>query len=133
MFDRTVQFSVLSEQPGENEKQFAQKLGQVLVLGDLRAGIMLFIYPQEQKLSFCMRGCDIPIDIVFLDKNLRIVNLYEMAVEPDRSGRTTYESHVPVMYALELPGGTIKRVGIHVGDIAEFLGVPPASCAQPGL
>lgn len=100
---------------------------------DLPAGRgMLFVYPKEQKLSFCMRGCEFPIDILFLDRQLRVINLYEMAVEPDRSGRTAYESHVPVMYALELPGGAIRRTGIRVGDTAEFFGVPPAGRAQSG-
>ncbi|MBN1942524.1 MAG: DUF192 domain-containing protein [Phycisphaerae bacterium] len=95
-------------------------------------GGMLFVYPQEQKLSFCMRGCEIPIDIAFLDRNLRVVNLYEMAVEPDRLGRTSYLSHVPVLYALEVAGGALKRAGVRVGDRAEFFGVPPAEQAEPG-
>lgn len=93
---------------------------------------MLFVYPKEQKLSFCMRGCEIPIDIAFLDRNLRVVNLYAMAVEPDRAGRVSYESHVPVMSALELPGGDLKRIGAVVGDQVEFLGVPSACQAEPG-
>jgi uncharacterized membrane protein (UPF0127 family) len=93
---------------------------------------MLFIYPREQKLSFCMRDCEIPIDIAFLDRDLRVVNLYTMAVESDKTGRISYESHVPVQYALELPGGTLQRVGVAVGDQAEFIGVPPAEMAEPG-
>lgn len=94
---------------------------------------MLFVYPREQKLSFCMRGCEIPIDIVFLDRQLRVVNLYAMAVESDRLGGVSYGSHIPAMYALELPGGTLKRLGVAVGDQAEFVGVPQASDAEPGL
>ncbi|MBN1554490.1 MAG: DUF192 domain-containing protein [Phycisphaerae bacterium] len=93
---------------------------------------MLFVYPREQKLSFCMRGCDIPIDIAFLDRNLRVVNLYEMTVETDRVGRAMYDSHVPAMYALEVPGGALRRAGVRVGDRAEFVNVPPPSRAEEG-
>lgn len=93
---------------------------------------MLFLYPQEAELSFCMRGCDVPIDIAFLDRDLRVVNLYEMQVEADRAGRTAYRSHLPAQYALEVPGGALKRAGVRVGQQAEFIGVPPASQAEPG-
>lgn len=93
---------------------------------------MLFVYPEERKLSFCMRGCEIPIDIAFLDRQLRVVNLYEMTVEPDRLGRATYESHVPAQYALEVSGGALKRAGVRVGDRAEFFGIPSADRAEPG-
>ena len=92
---------------------------------------MLFIYPQETELSFCMRGCEIPIDIVFLDRNLRVVNVYEMQVEPDRAGRVAYKSHMPVQYALEVAGGTLKQAGVRVGQQAMLINVPPARQAEP--
>ncbi|MBD3305883.1 hypothetical protein GF348_05855 [candidate division KSB3 bacterium] len=93
---------------------------------------MLFVYPQEKPLSFCMRGCEIPIDIAFLDRNLRVVNLYEMQIEPDRVGRTAYRSYVPVQFALEVGGGSLKQAGVRVGQQAEFINVPPADQAEPG-
>ncbi len=92
---------------------------------------MLFVYPKPQKLSFCMRGCDVPIDIAFLDSALRVVNLYEMQVEPDRAGRVIYRSHVPARYALEVAGGTLRRAGVRIGQQAECLGVPDPAAAEP--
>jgi hypothetical protein len=91
---------------------------------------MLFIYPAPEVMSFWMKGCLIPIDIVFLDSERRVVNTYEMAVEPGGEGRARYSSHVPAQYALELPGGTLRRAGIRVGDVAEFIGVPDAATAE---
>jgi hypothetical protein len=91
---------------------------------------MLFVYPQPKIMSFWMEGCLIPIDIVFLDADRRVLNTYEMTVEPDGRGRARYSSHVPAQYALELPAGSIRRAGIAVGDSVEFIGVPPASSAE---
>lgn len=93
---------------------------------------MLFIYPQPQPLNFWMRNCVIPIDILFLDAEGKVVNLHEMAVEPDRSGSVPYPSHVPAQYALELAGGTIEREGIKIGQRVELLDVPDPATAESG-
>ncbi len=91
---------------------------------------MLFVYPQPKNMTFWMEGCLIPIDIVFIDADLRVVNTYEMTVEPDGRGRARYTSNVPAQYALELSGGSIRRAGIAVGDTVELFGVPPAESAE---
>jgi hypothetical protein len=93
---------------------------------------MLFVYPSPRPLKFWMRNCEIPIDILFLDADGKIVNLHEMAVEPDRRGAVSYPSHVPAQYALELVGGTIRREGIKIGQRVELLDVPDPASAEPG-
>lgn len=92
---------------------------------------MLFIYPKPKVMKFWMDDCLVPIDIVFVGPDLRVVNAYAMQVEPDGRGRTTYSSHLPALYALEVAGGTIEAEGIGVGDRVELLDVPPASQAEP--
>jgi hypothetical protein len=92
---------------------------------------MLFVYPEPQVLEFCMRGCDIPIDILFLDAEGTIVNMHAMAVEPDRLGRVDYSSHVPAQYALEIAGGSIRRKGIRIGQRVELIGTPAPEKAEP--
>jgi len=93
---------------------------------------MLFVYPRAKNLAYCMRGCEIPIDIVFISPAGLVVNVYAMQVEPDRAGRVRYESHVPACYALELAGGQAKLAGIAVGDRVEFINIPPRHQAQRG-
>lgn len=77
---------------------------------------MLFITEKEGIMRFCMRDCHVPIDVVFINSNMEIVNVYEMQVETDRSGSITYSSYLPALYALEFSGGTIRRENIKVGD-----------------
>ena len=81
-----------------------------------RDGGMLFINQKEGILRFCMRDCHIPIDVIFINSDMEVVNVYEMKVEKDRAGSVNYSSYVPAIYALELAGGTIRREGIKVGD-----------------
>ena len=70
---------------------------------------MIFVYQSDQVLEYCMRGCEIPLDIAFVDANMRIVRIYTMAVEPDRAGRQIYSSIQPARYALEVPAGGFAR------------------------
>ncbi len=95
---------------------------------------MLFVFPEEQELTFVMRGCLVPLDIAFLDSDLRVVQVHTMAVEPDLAGRVPYRSKVPAQYALEVPAGELRAAGITIGDRAKLLGdIPDASKAEPGL
>ena len=93
---------------------------------------MLFVYPRETVLRFCMRRCAVPIDIAFIDRDLRVVKIATMAVEPDRTGRRQYSSDAPAQYALEVAGGLFERRGIRPGDKVTLLGnIPPVTKAEP--
>jgi len=89
---------------------------------------MLFVYPRPKILGFCMRGCAHPIDVAFIDADLRIVKIHTMSVEFDRAGRRLYGSGRPAQYALEVAGGLFIRSGIRVGDRVALRGniLPPA-------
>lgn len=93
---------------------------------------MLFVYPHEQVLEFCMRDCYVPLDIAFLDSQRRVVRMQTMRVEPDPAGQITYSSVVEAQYALEVAGGSLARAGVQIGDTVTFLGdVPPTAKAEP--
>ena len=93
---------------------------------------MLFLFPREAPREFCMRGCLIPIDIAFLDSDLRIVRMYTMEVEADRRGTRGYPSVEPAQFALEVAGGALARAGARVGQKVELLGdLPDPAKAEP--
>ncbi|MFQ5746768.1 MAG: DUF192 domain-containing protein [Gemmatimonadota bacterium] len=77
---------------------------------------MLFIYPEERILSFWMRNTRIPLDIAFIDRTGRIVNIEPMEAQTD----TTHESRGPAMYALEMALGWFAAHGVGPGDRLEF-------------
>ena len=75
---------------------------------------MLFVFPRPQPLRFHMRDCLIPLDIAFIDSQLRVVNTHTMAVEPGGRATRHYPSAGPAQYALEVPAGGLA--GVEPGD-----------------
>lgn len=73
---------------------------------------MLFVFRDEEIRSFWMRDTYIPLDIAFMDRTQRIVDIQQM--EP--LVEDFYESRAPAMFALEVPQGWFERQGIEVGE-----------------
>lgn len=79
---------------------------------------MLFIFPESQQLSFWMKNTYIPLDIIFIDEDLKIIKIHENAKPLDINIR--YESGQPAKYALELNALTARTKNIKVGDKVEL-------------
>jgi len=86
---------------------------------------MLFIYPRPQLLTFGMKDCPIPLDIAFIDENMRVINTHTMSVEPGRIGHTYYSSNKPAQFVLEVPAGALGRAGVRAGSKVTFSGDIP--------
>ena len=96
-----------------------------------RAG-MLFVFPAPAVMDFCMRACEIPLDIAFIDSDLRVVKTYTMAVEPDRVGKVRYNSVKPVQFVLEVNAGQFADAGVQAGQQVRLLGdMPDPAKAEP--
>lgn len=78
---------------------------------------MLFVFPDTQVRSFWMQNTYVPLDIAFMDADLRIVDIQQM--EPETVD--FHESRAPAMFALEVPQGWFAQQGIRVGDRAEVV------------
>jgi len=74
---------------------------------------MLFLYPAEQMISMWMRNTLIPLDMLFIDDEGRIVRIAERAVP---GSLATISSGQPARAVLELNGGTAARLNISPGD-----------------
>jgi len=72
---------------------------------------MLFVFQDSQHRSFWMRNTFIPLDIAYIDENLRIIDI--QAMEPETEGG--HPSAHPAMLALEVPQGWFARMVIEVG------------------
>jgi hypothetical protein len=75
---------------------------------------MLFLYPQEQTLSFWMKNTLIPLDILFFDRDGNFVSSATMqpcVQEPCES----YLSAAPARDALEVPAGFLQPYGVGEG------------------
>lgn len=77
---------------------------------------MIFIFPNEAPRSFWMKNTRIPLDIMYFDKNLKLVSI-SADTPPCRVSRCpSYPSVAPAQYVLELNAGMAARLGVGVGD-----------------
>lgn len=74
---------------------------------------MLFVYDTPQPASFWMKNTFIPLDMLFIGADGRIVNIRARTVP---QSLTPVTSAGKVLAVLELNGGTTARLGITAGD-----------------
>jgi uncharacterized protein len=100
----------------DDDAERAQGLMGRTALGDDRG--MLFVFDEEQQLSFWMRNTLIPLSIAFMDSEGRIVDIQDM--KPLDDDPPHYVSAEPARYALEVNQGFFEERGVEVGDRAEL-------------
>ena len=89
---------------------------------------MLFIFPAEVVQSFWMRNTLIPLDMVFIDRRLRVVGVVQWAEPRTLTSRTVGK---PSLYVLEVPGGWTSRNGVRAGSTVELEGGLRDRSGQP--
>lgn len=83
---------------------------------------MLFLMKQERNWPFWMRNTLIPLDMIFIAKDLTIAGIVENA-EPRTE--TLREVNVPSLYVLEVNGGYCAAHKVAASAKVRFEGVPP--------
>ena len=78
---------------------------------------MLFDYGRPSMAMMWMKNTLIPLDMLFVDAQGRIVNIHERAVP---GSLDTIAAAAPVRAVIELNGGTAARLGIRPGDKVIF-------------
>jgi hypothetical protein len=81
---------------------------------------MLFVFAEEEVQSFWMRNTLIPLDMLFIDSEGRIVGIIERAQPRTLTARTV---GVPGRYVLEVPGGWCESKGIVAGGSVALEGL----------
>jgi uncharacterized membrane protein (UPF0127 family) len=76
-------------------------------------GGMLFVYDKDWDISMWMKNTVIPLDMLFIKRDGRIVAIAERAVP---FSLETISSGQPASGVLEINGGAAARLGIHPGD-----------------
>jgi len=74
---------------------------------------MLFLYPAAREVTFWMKNTVIPLDMLFIGDDGRILQIAERAIP---GSTATISSLQPARAVLELNGGTAARLKIQVGD-----------------
>ncbi len=78
---------------------------------------MLFIFPNEAPRSFWMKNTRIPLDIMYFNKELKMVSLSADTPPCKISRCPSYPSIAPAMYVLELNAGKAAELGVGPGAV----------------
>jgi uncharacterized membrane protein (UPF0127 family) len=73
---------------------------------------MLFVFPDEKVQSFWMKNTLVPLDMVFVSKEMKVVGILENVPPLTEDPRFV---DIPSLYVLEFAGGTMRKVGVRTG------------------
>ena len=76
---------------------------------------LLFIYPKPQKIKMWMKNTYIPLDLLFLDNKMKVIDFKEN-LKP-HNVKNNYISNVKCKYAIEINANSIKKNNIKKGTI----------------
>lgn len=77
---------------------------------------MLFVFPDEEVRSFWMKNTLIPLDMIFLNSDRQVVDLYISVPPCRRDPCPSTTSALPARYVLEIAGGLAKKLKLQIGD-----------------
>lgn len=83
---------------------------------------MIFLFPSESHHSFWMKNTPIPLDMIFISSDQKIVGIVERAVPFSTDSRSVPAAS---QFVLEINGGLAGHYGVKVGDSIRFQGLAP--------
>ena len=78
---------------------------------------MLFVFPDEQRRSFYMKNTEIPLDIIYINSEKKVVSIQKNAKPYDE---TSLPSESVSKYVLEVNAGLSDSWQLEKGDKIEF-------------
>ena len=80
---------------------------------------MLFIFQYERMQSFWMRNTLIPLDMMFVNKDNKIITIHK---NTETLSAQSYPSTAPAIYVVEVVGGFTDKYNIVIGDKIFWMG-----------
>ena len=86
---------------------------------------MLFTFPESQHWTFWMKNTRIPLDIIWMDRNRKIVHVERNVPGCNRTddGCPQYQPNEEASYVLELAAGMADALKLHRGVKLRFQGL----------
>ena len=82
---------------------------------------MLFVFEEEGYHSFWMKNVNFPLDILWLDKEKRIIHLESYVPPCQKTPCSSYAPFLPALYVLELKAGSVEKKGLKLYDKLDFI------------
>ena len=77
---------------------------------------MLFVFADEAERSFWMKNTLISLDMVFLNSDQLVVDLFRSVPPCQSDPCPSYTSALPARYVLEITGGLAEKLKLKIGD-----------------
>lgn len=81
---------------------------------------MLFIFDSQGEQGIWMKNMNFPLDILWLDSNMAIVDISENNLPCTSDECPTVVNDVPALYVLEINAGLSEKIGLKMGDIMDI-------------
>jgi uncharacterized membrane protein (UPF0127 family) len=81
---------------------------------------MLFVHADQERLAYWMKNTRIPLDILYFDKDRRLVSVSRAAPCSLGDRCPPHPSAGPALYVLEINAGEAESLGIAAGDTLAF-------------
>jgi len=81
---------------------------------------MLFVFSDELQRTFWMKNTKIPLDLLFISTDKKIVEIKENFEPCQENSCPTYRSQLSAKYVLEVNAGFVKNNNIQPGEIVNF-------------
>lgn len=78
---------------------------------------MLFIFGFEGNLPFWMKDTLVPLDLIWLDKNGKVVDIKTIT---ETNSTKTYQNQSPAQYVIELNANDCQKIGLKIGDVIKL-------------
>lgn len=78
---------------------------------------MLFIFNNETSLPFWMKDTRIPLDMIWLNKEGKVVDIQTAL---DTNSIKTYQNKSPAKYVLELNANDSQKINLKIGDVIDL-------------
>jgi len=78
---------------------------------------LLMVFPDEGDYGIWMKDMKFPIDVVWLNKDKKVVQIVK---DFSIDNSTTRHALMPAQYIIELPAGTVESKAISINSVANF-------------
>jgi len=78
---------------------------------------MIFVFGFETNLPFWMKDTLIPLDMIWLDKNGKVVDIQTIT---EINSTKIYQNQTPAQYVIELNANDSQKINLKIGDIIDL-------------
>jgi hypothetical protein len=93
---------------------------------------MLFLFETDEQRPFWMKDCFIPLDLVWLDENLTVVDISRELPPCQADPCPNYFPSRPIRNVLELQGGLAASHRLSIGDRLVVVNLPSGTLLSGG-